>query len=213
MGQEMVHRRLSPPSARHRLGNASRAVAIVVIVRAVNMIFNFEASHSLGSNKFPKLLSPNDRMLPLCTLLAAALVPFAGAAGLGLQPRSPAKSYSRRDTPDQACGFTNPVSGSRGLKTVHRLQVSDDLPRRKEHEPVIVKVNLHAGLPSNATDDYVSAEQLYRQFEVLKKECKLNSSYCILPVSLRLTDPSDRCALRHLHGTGQHHPQPRQPPY
>jgi hypothetical protein len=49
-----------------------------------------------------------------------------------------------------------------------------DLTRREECEDVDIVVNLHAAVPAQASDDMVTGEQLYRQYEVLRDECKFN---------------------------------------
>lgn len=110
-------------------------------------------------------------------LVPAALAPLAGAASLvhSGHHHVHSKGQPQRGVEDLACGFTNPLAGSRGLKSVQRLRATDaDLVKREKHEPVIVAVNLHAGLPSNATDNYVSEGQLREQFRVLEKECMSN---------------------------------------
>lgn len=57
------------------------------------------------------------------------------------------------------------------MKTVQRLKSAEADLLKREHEPVRVAVNLHAAVPSNATDDHVSEKQLHKQFDVLKQEC------------------------------------------
>ena len=117
-------------------------------------------------------------------VMAAAFAPLAAAAAASVS-HSRMHAVADQDlhdrdvemwrTSDTICGFTNPHQGSRALNTVQRIQSAEDaddmLIKAQKTEPITVVVNLHAALPANVSDSYVSEEQLQKQFRVLQEEC------------------------------------------
>jgi len=112
----------------------------------------------------------------------AALAPVAAAAAAASHARMHAvaqqdihdRAVEMWRTSDTICGFTNPHQGSRALNTVQKIQSAEDaddnLIKVQKTEPITVMVNLHAALPANVSDSYVSEEQLQKQFRVLQEE-------------------------------------------
>lgn len=125
-----------------------------------------------------------DDMLFPRAVVAAAVAPFAAAAAAGSHHRMHAIAHQEDlhnravemwRTSDAICGFTNPHQGSRMMSTVQRIQSAEDaddiLIKAQKTEPITITVNLHAALPANVSDCYVSEKQLEKQFRVLQEEC------------------------------------------
>jgi hypothetical protein len=113
-------------------------------------------------------------------VVAAAVAPFAAASSHTHMHKLAHQDLHDRAvemwrTSDAICGFTNPHQGSRALNTVQRIQSAEDaddiLIKAQKTEPITVMVNIHAALPANVSDSYVSEEQLQKQFRVLQEEC------------------------------------------
>lgn len=121
----------------------------------------------------------------------------------------------------ETCEFYDPVPGQKAYDTNRKLSEEAFQFDKRATRSVDITVNLHAAVPGNASCDFVSRDQIYKQYEVLRDECtnlpfftKRSSPWLLSEVVTLLPSlpPSSNVLFRQAiwiqHDSGRHHPHP-----